>query len=180
MKREQKVLVLYRSKYGSTKKYVDLLRQEISCDCCEIGSGQIDGIDRYDLIVVAGGIYAGGISGMKFLQRNLQVFSGKKLAVFAVGASPYDEAAFETVKQHNLRQIPIPIPMFYGRGAYDEERMDFKDRALCRLLRKSLKKRDPGTFEPWMEAFFEADGKSCDWTDPVYLRPLLAYIEGTC
>ena len=67
--------------------------------------------------------------------------------------------------------------MFYGRGTYDESRMDFKDRTLCRMLKKSLSKKDPSTFEPWMKALFEVDGKAGDWIDEKYLDPLVEYIK---
>ena len=31
-----RILVLYRSKYGSTKKYADMLTEELACDVFEI------------------------------------------------------------------------------------------------------------------------------------------------
>lgn len=173
----KKTLVLYQSKYGATKRYAEMLRQELSCDIFPLADFQLDTAENYGTIVFAGGIYASGISCMKFIHKNLPVLSGKRLAVFAVGASPFDEKAFAAVQQHNLKNLPFAIPMFYGRGAYDESIMTRKDRALCRLLKKALRKKDPANFEPWMEAFLEADGKHCDWTDTSYLRPLLAYLQ---
>lgn len=172
-----KILVLYKSKYGSTKKYVDMMKEEISCDAFEIEHYKFSDVNKYDLIVIAGGIYASGVAGMRYLRKNIQSLTNKNIVIFAVGASPFDKKAFEAVRQQNLKNIPFEIPMFYGRGAYNETVMDFKDKTLCRLLKKSLSKKDPATFEPWMEAFFEADGKSCDWTDKAYLEPLLEYIK---
>lgn len=69
------------------------------------------------------------------------------------------------------------LPLFYGRGAWDEEAMTFKDRALCRLLQKSVAKKDPATYEPWMKALMCAVGQKCDWTDRKYLDPLIAYLD---
>ena len=45
-----------------------------------------------------------------------------------MGASPYDEKALQEVKEHNLKEDLRDIPMFYGRGAWDEEAMTFTDR----------------------------------------------------
>lgn len=171
------ILILYKSKYGSTKKYVDMLRKEMNCDVFEINDFHFKDIKNYDFILFAGGIYAGGISIMKYVQKNSNLLANKKIAIFAVGASPYDEKAFEATKKQNLKNISFEIPMFYGRGAYDESVMNFVDKSLCKLLKKSLSKKDPSTFEPWMEAFFQADGKSSDWVNRIYLEPVIKHIN---
>lgn len=69
------------------------------------------------------------------------------------------------------------IPIFYGRGAWDEKNMTFKDRSLCKLPQKSIAKKDPNTYEPWMKALMSAIGEKCDWTNKEYLKPLLAYLK---
>lgn len=171
------ILLLYRSKYGATAKYAAMLEQTVPCDIFELDKYDISKASAYDLIIFAGGIYASGVSCMKYLRRNIRILTGKNIAVFAVGASPFEKDAFAAVKEHNLKNLPSGIPMFYGRGIYDESIMTLKDRTLCKMLKKSLSKRDPSTFEPWMKALFEADGKSNDWTDKKYLEPLLKYIR---
>lgn len=70
------------------------------------------------------------------------------------------------------------IPLFYGRGAWDEERMTLADRTLCRLLFKAVEKKAPDSREPWMEALLCAAGQKCDWTDRKYLEPLMKYLGG--
>ena len=55
-----------------------------------------------------------------------------------MGASPFDQKAFDQVKTQNMRGLPEGIPVFYARGAYDEKRMSLKDRTLCRMLKKTL------------------------------------------
>jgi menaquinone-dependent protoporphyrinogen IX oxidase len=172
-----KILVLYKSKYGASKKYAKMLKEEFSCDVFEIGSYNFSGIKKYDLIVAIGGMYAGGVSVMKYIRKNIRLLEDRNIIIFAVGASPFHEKEFEAVKEHNLKNLPFEIPMFYGRGAYDETVMDFKDRTLCRMLKKSLSKKDPNTLEPWMKAFFEADGGSYDWTERSYLEPLIGYVK---
>ena len=41
---------------------------------------------------------------------------------------------------------------------------------------KSVAKKDPSTYEPWMGALMSAVGQHCDWMDRKYLEPLLQYI----
>ena len=66
---------------------------------------------------------------------------------------------------------------FYGRGAWDESKMRFMDRTLCKMLQKSVAKKNPDKYEPWMKALMCAVGQSCDWTDEKYLLPLIDYLE---
>lgn len=171
------ILVLYQSKYGATKKYVEMLEKDINCDIFEINNFDFKNIHNYDFILFAGGIYASGISIIKYVQKNMTLLIHKKVAIFSVGASPYDETAFETVKEHNLKNISFDIPVFYGRGTYDESIMNFVDKSLCRLLKKSIRKKDASSLEPWMKALLEADGKSCCWIDQIYLEPVIQYIH---
>ena len=55
--------------------------------------------------------------------------------------------------------------------------MTWKDRTLCKMLQKVIAKKDPSTYEPWMQALMSAVGKKCDWTNKDYLKPLLKYIQ---
>lgn len=171
----QKGLILYQSKYGATKKYADWLVEKTNFDCIETAKAK--DLTQYDTVILCGGIYASGIAGLAFFRKNIAQLAHKKAAILCVGASPYDEKALNEVKTHNLKKDLQNIPLFYGRGAWDEKSMTVKDRMLCKMLQKALAKRDPATYEPWMGALMGAVGKKCDWTDPKYLKPLLDYIK---
>lgn len=172
-----KGIILYQSKYGATKKYVDWLMESTNFDCIETSKANVEELQQYELIILCGGIYASGIAGLQFIRKNINKLNDKKIVIFCVGASPYDETAFNEVKSRNLREDLKEIPLFYGRGAWDEESMTFKDKTLCKMLQKAIAKKDPSTYEPWMKALMSAVGKKCDWTDKKYLKPLLEYIE---
>ena len=173
----KKGIILYQSKYGATKKYVDWLMESTNFDCIETSKANVEELQQYELIILCGGIYASGIAGLQFIRKNINKLNDKKILVFCVGASSYDETAFNEVKSRNLREDLKEIPLFYGRGAWDEESMTFKDKTLCKMLQKAIAKKDPSTYEPWMKALMSAVGKKCDWTDKKYLKPLLEYIK---
>ncbi len=170
-------IIIYQSKYGATKKYAQWLGEQTGYPCTEVSKADIGEVSKYDTVVLCGGIYASGIAGIKFLKKNIGMLSGKNLAILCVGASPYDKNAFEEVKAHNLSNELKDVPVFYARGAWDESSMTFIDRTLCRMLQKSISKKDPATYEPWMKALMCAQGQSCDWTDKKYLTPLLDYLN---
>lgn len=173
----RKGIILYQSKYGATKKYAEWLAGKIGFTCIETKRARIDTLMEYDTIILGGGVYASGIAGLAFLKKNIDKLCGKRIAVFAVGASPYDEAAFAQIRQMHFSDVLSAVPLFYCRGAWNEDAMSFGDRTLCKMLHKAVAKQDPATYEPWQKALMCAVGQNCDWTDMDYLKPLIEYIS---
>lgn len=173
-----KGIILYQSKYGATKKYAEWLKEATQFECVETKKADINKIKDYDVIIIGGGIYASGIAGLSFLKKNITALKDKKVVAFCVGASPYDESAYIEVRNHNFKDELKDVQLFYCRGAWNEEEMSFKDRALCKLLKKMVAKQDPATYEPWQKALMAAVGQSCDWTDKKYIEPILECVKG--
>ncbi len=172
-----KGIILYQSKYGATKKYAEWLREETGFDMIKTKDAKAAALENYEIIVLGGGVYASGVIGLSFLKKNIAKLKGKKIAVFCAGASPYDEKMIEQAKEINFKGDMKNIPLFYCRGAWDEEKMTFGDRTLCRMLQKAVAKQSPDTYEPWQTALMCSVGKKCDWTDKKYLEPLLEWLN---
>lgn len=170
-------IIIYKSKYGSTEKYAKWLSEITSFECIDVKAAKKVTIDDYGVIILAGAIYASGIAGLSFIKSNISRIDKSKVAAFCVGASPYDEKAYNEIYAHNFKDNLNGIDCFYGRGAWDEDAMTFKDRTLCRLLQKAVAKQDPETYEPWQKALMCAVGQKCDWTDKEYLAPLIEWIN---
>lgn len=172
-----KGIILYQSKYGATKKYADWLVEETEYDCIETKNAKVENLQNYDVIILGGGIYASSIAGLQFIRKNIGQLADKKIVVFAVGASPYKEKAISQIKEVHFKDELSNISLFYCRGAWDEEKMKFVDRTLCKILQKAVAKQNQEEYEPWQKALMCAVGQKCDWTDKSYLDPLLRYIE---
>ncbi len=170
-------IIIYKSKYGTTKKYAEWLAKEINYDIIEYSKAKINQITKYQNIIFCGAIYASGISCLSILKKNFETLQNKNIAIFCIGASPYNEKAFNDIKQHNLKDELQNIPIFYGRGAWDESKMKFIDRTLCNMLKKIVSKKDPATYEPWESALMQALGRNCDWSDKEYLQPLISLTQ---
>lgn len=175
-------LVLYKSKYGASKTYAEILQKLLndsgsSCDVRPIDSCGDISFDDYGQIVFAGGIYASGIAGIRQFEKQCAGLHGKRLAVLCVGASPFDPKALEEIRSRCLSKDGLQdVPLFYARGAWDESRMTFKDRTLCSMLLKAVEKKDPAQCDPWMLELLQARGQVRDWTDESFLQPLATYI----
>ena len=171
----KKGIILYKSKYGATKKYAQWLAEETGYDCVAIKEADSDAVKKYDTIVFGSGIYASRIAGLSLFQKNAYGLRGKKLAIFCVGATKYDEKAFETICKVNLNDRLENVPAFYCRGDWDEEKMNFLDRTICGMIRKMTKKKMLSEGKvPGKDDIAE---KKNDWTDKKYLQSLLEYLK---
>ncbi|MDE7326997.1 MAG: flavodoxin domain-containing protein [Lachnospiraceae bacterium] len=177
-------IVIYRSKYGSAKKYAHWIAQKTGFFCmeaanCCFGTTKpgMETPTAYNTVIFCGGIYASGISGLSLLRKHYPKLRGKRLAIFCVGASPYSQKALGEIRTHNLKGELADIPLFYGRGAWNEKAMSFKDRTLCRILKKAVAKTPLDAQEPWMRALLCASGQECDWTDEKYLDGLMEFLH---
>lgn len=170
-------IILYQSKYGTTKKYANWLSEETGFSCIETKKAKVKELAKYDVIVLGGGIYASGIAGLSFLKKNIDILHEKRIVVFCCGASPYEVEAFQEIVKRNMKDKLSSIPCFYCRGAWDMNSMSFTDRTLCSMLRKFVSKKNPDEYEIWEKALMAAGEEKCDWTDRKYLIPILETIN---
>ena len=70
MDTKNKVAVIYKSKYGSTKKYAGWIAIKLDADLYELS----DVIDRdlqdYETIIYGSSLHAGKIKGLNFITKN--------------------------------------------------------------------------------------------------------------
>lgn len=170
-------IIIYKSKYGATRKYVEWLVEETGFETVETSKAKIDEIQKYDVVILGGGIYASGIAGIAFLQKNIKALQDKKIIVFCVGASPFDEKALEEIKKRNMKGDLKNIPCFYCRGGWDMDAMSFVDRNLCKVLRNAVAKKKPEDYEIWEKALMAAGDEKCDWTSRENLKPMLEAVN---
>ena len=57
-------IIIYKSKYGSTKKYAEWLKEATGFEMAEADQIKAGEAAKYDTIIFGGGIYAGGIAGI--------------------------------------------------------------------------------------------------------------------
>ena len=172
-----KGIILFQSKYGATKQYVDWLVEDTGFDTVLTKEANLSELSKYDIIILAGGVYASTIARISFMKKNYEALKSKKLAVLAVGASRYEESDFEELVQFNFKGEFKEIACFYARGDLDIENMKFKDRRLLRTFQGVYAKKDPAEYEIIEEALMSAMDVKKDWKDKKYLEPLLSWIN---
>ena len=167
-----KTAVLFRSKYGASKEYALLLGKRLNAEVIE-NEGLIPKlVEEFDAMVLIGGVYAGRISGIEFWKKHFDDFSDKRLAVFAVGAAPDSPDNIETLRKHNLKGRMDRLPLFYGRGSFDESALTFMDKNLLNLVRKSAQKAKPEKRSPLDNVLLEVS-EAVSWVDESYLDQVI-------
>ena len=136
-------IIIYGSKYGTTKKYASELSKKINCEV--ISYNDVVNLKNYDSIIYLGALYAGGVLGMSKTLKKINNPNEKELIVITVGlADPYDEQNVKTINKGIERQVSPEIfnhlNIFHLRGGIDYSKLDFKYKTMMRLLYNKAKK----------------------------------------
>ena len=141
-----KTVVVYKSKCGYTKTYAEWIANELGADLRENHKLKIEELLAYDTIIYGGGMYAGGINGLKFLKRYYEQLKEKNIAVWATGANPGREEEMQAVwERHFLPEQLAHIKTFYLRGGFDISLCSTGDKILMNMLKSQIKKKENPT-----------------------------------
>jgi len=174
-----KTIVLYRTKYGSTKSYADWIAEELSCEARDAKGVKACELSDYDTIIYGGGLYAEVIAGVSLITKNIDKLSDKKLIVFTTGLTPtdcreyYDGMVIEKNFKGDLKD-KIKVFNFPGKMLINELSLVHKT-AIKSLKAIMSKKENPTDMEKLLIALCDADG---DFSDRSQIIDLVAYAKG--
>ena len=163
-----KVLIIYHSKTGFSKRYAQWLAEALDCRAIPFKERKRVSENDYEKIIFFGGLYAGQMSGLKWLQNKLPELSGKRLAAVAVGCAPMDGPDLSESMTKLFGGTP-EIKGFYCQGGLDYEHMGAVDRAMMAALRAALKRK------PEMAEMLNVISHSFDGTKREYLDPVIRW-----
>ena len=112
-----------RDRYGTTKRYAEQLSEMINLPV--ISYEDIKELTEYDLIVHFGGLYAGGVKGLKRIIKVLG--ENTQLIIVTVGlADVYDKENTDNIRKSIRKQVPERIlsnsNIFHLRGGIDYDK----------------------------------------------------------
>ena len=177
-----KTMILYKTKYGSTKEYAQWLAEELQCEMAETETLNAKQLEAYDRIIIGGGILGGGIRGLSWLKKNYSQLCSKQIAVFGVGITPPSEAYIKSLRLQNIGRKFEEIPLFYLRGKWDEKNMTWADHKVCSLMKSNLEKKPEKDLDSSEAALLEVytlgmDG-ALDWASKDQLDPIIQWAKG--
>ncbi len=171
-------IVVYKSKYGSTKQYAEWISKELLCPIVDAKKVKIEDLCGYDTIIYGGGLYAEVINGVSLITKNLDKLEGKKIVIFTTGITPleyrdyYDKLVLEkNFKPEMLSQIKIYN--FMGKMIIDE--LSVAHRTALKTLKKIMaKKENPTDMEKLLVSLCDADA---DFSDKASIKELINYVN---
>lgn len=175
------IIVIYESKYGYTKRYAEWIAQALSCPVFEKKSVTTSALEKADTIIYGGGLYAGGVSGIKLLIENWSLIANKKIALFTCGLANPKEPENVTNIRNGIRKALPPemfekITFFHFYGGIDYSRLGFIHKSMMAMLRKMLLKKDESELTYEDKGLLDTYGGVVDFTDKESIRPLIEWV----
>lgn len=176
-------VVIYESKYGSTRRYAEWIGKALSCPVFTRKQFPSRTIPHYDTIIYGGGLYAGGVSGIKFITQNWHSLSERTVILFTCGlADPENPENLSHIRDSLSKTLPEEIlthlHLFHLRGGLDYPRLSFLHKSMMSMLRKMLSKKDPSMLieeDRQLLKLLETQEKSVDFTDQNTIQTLVNY-----
>lgn len=136
---EDKIAVIYKSKYGSTKRYAGWIALKLNGDLYEVSDIRDKDLLEYNTIIYGGPLYAGKIKGLNFIKKNYENIKDKEIIIFMVGINSPNEDYIETTLNNNISEdIRNNVKTFYFRGSMNYNELRFTDKILMKGLKKSI------------------------------------------
>lgn len=173
-----KIAVIYKSKTGFTKKYAEWIAEALAADIFEVTQINISTLETYDTIIYGGSLHIVGIIGVKFITQNMDQLKGKKLIVFATGASPLRKDVIDEVQNKNFNIAQQKeIKFFYLRGGFDYNKLNLLDKILMTLLKLKIKSKHETELTADEIGMLAAYNKPVDFTLKKNIDSLIKYIK---
>ena len=172
------ILVVYKSKYGSTKQYAKWISEALECTVKDAKDVNCDELLKYDTIIYGGGLYAEVINGISLITKNFEKLSDKKIIVYTTGITPcdcrdyYDKLVIEKNFKPNMLE-KIKIYNFPGKMVTEE--LSLVHRTALKTLKKIMSnKSNPTQME---KLLIDLCDINADLSDKNAIEELIGYIK---
>jgi menaquinone-dependent protoporphyrinogen IX oxidase len=171
-----RTVVIYRSISGYTKKYAQWIAKECNADIYDAKEFNTQKLSDYSTIIFGGSLHAVGINGIACIKENLPKLTNKKIVIFTVGASPPKEGIIREIMDNNFSTNEQGnLKLFYLRGGFDFNKLDFPNKIIMALFRVRLTlKKNKSSDEMGM---LTAYSKPMDLVRKENIKQLVDYVK---
>ncbi len=172
----KEVIIIYGSCYGTTKKYAEELSGRLDCEA--VSYENVNDINSNKTIIYMGGLYAGGVLGMKKTLKKLSDISDKKVCIVTVGlADPTDEKNIEAIRMKMKTQVSEELyqkaKIFHLRGGIDYSELGFLHKKMMGMVYKKAVSVPEEERDAEISAMIETYNKQVDFVDFDSLDPIV-------
>lgn len=170
----KKILVAYTSKYGSTRKYAEWIALALAADLSAASEIKPKVLSQYDVVIYGGGLYAGGIAGVKLVTQN----PCANLIVFTVGlADPNTTDYGDIINMNFTPELLAKTKFFHLRGGIDYKKLSPIHKVMMAMMKSMIEKKPESEREADKE-FLDTYNSKVNFEDEGTINPLIAYVHG--
>lgn len=174
-----KVLVIYSSKTGFTEQYARWISEETGCDLIpykEAKKKKKDFFNSYEAIVFGSWVFGGMITDKEWFVKKADEWAGKKLAIFAVGASEADSPdAKKCIDMALSEDQRKTVKAFYLPGGLNYDKMNGFSKFILKGVANSLISKKDATPEEVEKG--KALLTSFDGSDKKYIKEIVSFLK---
>lgn len=181
---DYRILVLYRSKHGSTKRYAEWIADALDADIVSAENKTYNDwstrMKNYDMLIYGGNINGQGINGIEnFRAAMRKEHVNRPVTYFCVGSYPAYESTVQTHLEMNFvgEDDLSAINLFYFRGRLDYLGLNFLEKRLMGGLFKAIEKKYPEDRTEVEAELLEAYYDDVDWSKKEYIDPLVEHVK---
>jgi len=167
-----KIVVVYKSKYGTTKRYAEWVAEALGAPLFESAEIKSSQLNDYDVVVYGGGLYAGIVDGAKLVTENFS----KTLVLFTVGlfdpkVTDYAPILAKTFKPEQN------VKAFHFRGGIDYTKLNFLHKGMMAFVKREADNKRPDQRTSNDASIIETYNKEVDFSDKATIEPLVEYVK---
>lgn len=175
-------IVVFGSEYGATEKYAAKLSKELDFDLVSAQDFNSDMAKKYNICIHGGGLYAGGLAGLKNTLKAIPANPEIVLILFTVGlADPLEQENIDSIRKSLKRQLPSNLyhenRIFHLRGSIEYSKLSLTHKTMMTLLCKKTQMLPKEKQTAETRALVETFGKEVDFVDFDALKPLVSYVQ---
>ncbi|CCQ94571.1 conserved hypothetical protein [[Clostridium] ultunense Esp] len=174
-----KIAVVYKSRYGSTKKYAQWIAEDAKADLYECSQMDINKLMEYDTIIYGGGLYASRIAGVSIITKNYNILKDKRIIVFTVGlAGTENKEIFTPIIEKNFpsEELRESIKFFHLRGGIDYKKLGIVHKSMMAMLKTMLSKKNANELSNEDKELLATYGGKVDFIDRTTIKPLITFL----
>jgi len=171
----KKILVTYTSKYGSTRKYAEWIALALNSDLLDAQTIEPKVLSQYDVVIYGGGLYAGGIAGVKLVTQN----PCKNLIVFTVGLADPNATDYSKIINKNFSpELLAKTKFFHLRGGIDYKKLGPVHKAMMAMMKGMIQRKPESEREAVDIEFLNTYNAKVNFEDQRTIDSVIAYVKG--
>ena len=167
-----KAIIIYGSNYGTARRYAEELSKKTDIPATSYDKADIP--KDCEVIVYLGGLYAGGVKGLKETLPAICKTAYKRFVIVTVGLADVEDAEnINNIRNALQNQLSAEVyekaEIYHLRGGIDYSKLSFPHKTMMKLLYTKAKNLPEDKKNAEVRAMIETYGKQVDF---VYFKKM--------